>query len=132
MTDERKHKISLSHIGKKASEETRKKLSQNSWVAKHTGKNHHNYNHSLTEKDRLIMKNRSVILGYYQWHQSILKHDNYTCQKCGSKNQLRVAGLDRRRAAGERNARSKAMTPTTTTTTARTCRAEHKQKGAPQ
>lgn len=81
-TEEHKIKISESQklekgywFGKKASEETRQKLSNT-----HSGKNHWNYKDG--NKSGIRTQN-------YKWHQirkEVYKRDNYTCQACGIKN----------------------------------------------
>lgn len=64
--------------GKKHSEKTKFKMSQNC-----IGENNPNYNFKLTSEDRL--RYRKYTNGYYYWQQSVLKRDNYTCQKCKHK-----------------------------------------------
>ncbi len=48
-------------------------------IKKNSGKNHGNYNHSLTEEER--NKGRRYA-EYEEWRKKVYKKYNYTCQKC--------------------------------------------------
>lgn len=92
---EARKKISESHKGKKASIETRKKMSiinsgKNNpmYGIRKFGKNNPNYKPHLTDEDRQPGRN---IPGYRQWHADVLKRDNWTCQVCGYKGRDIVA-----------------------------------------
>jgi hypothetical protein len=87
-TNEYKEKISKSRLGKKHTKEAIHKMNKNHWCKGKYGKDNFHYNHNLSDIDRYTMSNRNYYPGYYQWQQSVLKYDNYTCQKCGSKNHL--------------------------------------------
>lgn len=52
---------------------------ENNWNHKNKGKNHPNYNPSLTDKERL---DRRDLVENINWRKSIYEKDNYTCQKC--------------------------------------------------
>lgn len=45
------------------------------------GKNNHSYNDKLTDEERLIR--RTANPEYEQWRITVMKRDNYTCNKCG-------------------------------------------------
>ena len=65
----------LSHLGKKATKETREKMSKSN-----SGKNHWNWQNGKTE---LIHRLRGTDK-YKKWRNKVYKRDNYTCQICGN------------------------------------------------
>jgi len=40
-------------------------------------------NHALTEEERLLGHNRSLIVGHVEWRRSVYERDHYTCCVCG-------------------------------------------------
>jgi 5-methylcytosine-specific restriction endonuclease McrA len=83
--------MSKARKGKKHTNETKRKISiTHQKSGRYNGKNNPNYNHNLTENDRIISKNRNHISGYGRFKKEVLKRDNYTCQKCGSHEHLQV------------------------------------------
>ena len=68
-------------FGKHRDQEVIKKLIENH-LGRFLGKNNPNYNHSLTDKDRITGRNFHE---YRQWRQDVYARDNYTCQCCGCK-----------------------------------------------
>lgn len=46
------------------------------------GINHYRYRHDLSDKDRLISKDRRLVGPYKSWCKFVYKRDNYTCQQC--------------------------------------------------
>lgn len=65
-------------MGRKASEETRKKQSE-SHIGKQCGKNHPNWNPNLTDEDRIQKRKYPE---YKKWRESVYNRDNYVCQIC--------------------------------------------------
>ncbi len=47
-----------------------------------TGKNNHNYNPNLTDKEREANRSRQSDPKYKKWVRDVYKKDNYTCQIC--------------------------------------------------
>ena len=68
--------------GKKHSEETKKKMSENH--ADFSGENHPMWNNSITQEER---ETRDVLkrvnIEYKEWRHLIFERDSYTCQCCG-------------------------------------------------
>lgn len=61
------------------------------WMSENmVGEAHPNWNPEITDQERYIKRN---YLEIKQWAQDILKRDNYTCQICGSKNDLEAHHL---------------------------------------
>lgn len=56
-----------------------------------TGENNPSWNPNLTDEDR---QDRNYIDGYKEWRTSVYKRDNYTCQICGSNNNLNAHHID--------------------------------------
>lgn len=54
----------------------------NNWNHKNKGKKHPNYNHELTDEERIA--NRDTMENI-NWRESVYKRDNYTCQKCNKR-----------------------------------------------
>ena len=90
-TEEHKKKLSDSMKGRKAwnkgiphSEETRKKISiktkqlQSGNCGK-KGKNNASWKGGLTAKNLLFRNSQE----YKEWREAVFKRDNYTCQRCG-------------------------------------------------
>ena len=50
-------------------------------IENNRGENNPNYNHDLTQEERLIGRKFTE---YYKWREEVYKRDNYTCQHCGS------------------------------------------------
>lgn len=46
----------------------------------HTGENNHNWNHDLTEEERIIGRKYTE---YYEWRNAVYSRDGYTCRCCG-------------------------------------------------
>jgi len=69
----------------KRSKETKEKMKNNH--KDFSGKNNPNYNPNLTDKGR---KQRRHGWGQNKWKNQIKKHNNFTCQKCGSKENLQA------------------------------------------
>jgi hypothetical protein len=82
-TKEYKEKISKANTGKIFSEEHKRNISK-SKIGKNTGKNNPFYNHSLTEKERMLQHDRRSLDGYSTWKSLVKFFDNYKCRKCGS------------------------------------------------
>jgi 5-methylcytosine-specific restriction endonuclease McrA len=76
------NKQKIIQTGKIHSKETKEKISSSL-----RGENNPNFNPKLSKKDRAIKRN---IFGYDKWRKNILIRNNYTCQKCGSKEHLQV------------------------------------------
>lgn len=68
-------------VGKRASIETRKKMSD-----KHRGENHWNWQGGKTKEQERIRKG----LAYKLWREAVLKRDKWKCLECG-----RVQGWDK-------------------------------------
>lgn len=84
-TDEAKIKMSQAkkgmklRLGKKHTEETRKKISESTRERTPKGKDHYNYKHG--EAQRNLNDRRKP--EYLDWRNAVLERDNYACQKCG-------------------------------------------------
>lgn len=76
----------------KPSIKTRQKMSKNH--ADFKGIKSGRWNFDLTEIERNLSKDRSMIPGYLSWRNAIYKKDNYICQKCGSNNRLNAHHLN--------------------------------------
>lgn len=61
------------------------------WQSKNiAGEKHPKWNPDITDEERLISRNYPE---YRQWAQDVLKNDEYTCQSCGSNQNLEVHHL---------------------------------------
>lgn len=69
-------KFRKSHLGKKQSEETKRKRMESI-----SGKNHYNWKGGLTPLVRQIRR----CFKYRQWRNEVFKRDNWTCKICGKK-----------------------------------------------
>lgn len=69
-------KFRKSHLGKKQSEETKRKRMESI-----SGKNHYNWKGGLTPLVRQIRR----CFKYRQWRSEIFERDNWTCRLCGKK-----------------------------------------------
>lgn len=49
---------------------------------KYKGKNNHKYRHDLSEEDRSLARDRTLITGYREWSFNVKKRDNFICQSC--------------------------------------------------
>ena len=47
------------------------------------GENNINWNPNLTQEERKLSKNRTLLPEYVKWHKEILKRDHWTCQVSG-------------------------------------------------
>ncbi len=61
------------------------------FLEKITGTSNTNYNHNLTEEERLQSRRRPK---QDSWSRKVRKRDNYTCQVCGSQENLLAHHLD--------------------------------------
>jgi hypothetical protein len=91
---ERIEKLRKANTGYKHTKETRKKMSEHSWQAKHTGKDNPLYNQELTFEQRYFGRNRNLQPENHQWKKKVKERDNNTCQKCGSTKHLCVHHLN--------------------------------------
>jgi hypothetical protein len=69
-------KFRKSHLGKKQSEETKRKRMKSI-----SGKNHYNWKGGLTPLVRQIRR----CFKYRQWRSEVFERDNWTCKICGKK-----------------------------------------------
>lgn len=60
----------------------------------HLGENNPNWRDDLTEEDRLRSGHRELIPGYIDWVKRVYKKFNYTCQKCGNKNNIHAHHIE--------------------------------------
>lgn len=67
------------------SDEAKMKMSNNHWCKGKFGKNNPFYRHDLSDEERYLTYNRRYYPNYNSWQKEVLKRDNRTCQKCGSK-----------------------------------------------
>lgn len=51
-----------------------------------TWKDHPNYNHEISDEDRLLAKNRKLDYNEKKWSMSVKARDGYICKKCGINN----------------------------------------------
>lgn len=92
-TEESKKKLRDKHLGKKLSEDTKKKISlsqtgkkRKPWSEEHKkklslkmkGENGPNWRGGLTEKNKLLRKS----FEFKQWRELVFKRDDWTCQEC--------------------------------------------------
>lgn len=78
-TDERKKNISISHKGKKISEEHKSKI-RNKFIGLRIGENH-----PMWKGGRSIIRNRlRQSFEYKNWRKLVYERDNYTCEICNS------------------------------------------------
>jgi len=71
---------------------TRQKMSKNH--ANFRGTKSGRWNFDLTEVERELSKDRSMMLGYLVWRSAVYAKDNYVCQNCGSNNILNAHHLN--------------------------------------
>lgn len=72
--------------------ETRQKISKNH--ADFRGIKSGRWNFDLTEAERKLSKDRSMVPGYLSWRSAVYAKDNYICQKCGDNNILNAHHLN--------------------------------------
>jgi len=77
-TDNFKEKLKQANLNKIMPQETKDKISKNSWMKGRNKENHPNWNPLITDIER-----KHKIPGMTKWCKEVLKRDNYTCQKCG-------------------------------------------------
>lgn len=65
--------------GKKHTPETKAKISQIVRERTPRGKNHYNYKHGQSQRNRDDRRK----IEYQDWRDAVFLRDNYTCQKCG-------------------------------------------------
>lgn len=66
--------------GKKFSEESRKKMSENNYNKKHPGEKNCNWKGGLTTQNTKLRRCEE----YRFWRKSVLERDNFVCQKYGT------------------------------------------------
>ncbi len=76
-TLEHRMKLSISHTGKKLSEETRNKMSK-----AHEGEKCHFWKGGIS---KLCIYKHYRNSEYKKWREKVFKRNKYTCQKCGEK-----------------------------------------------
>ena len=64
----------------KKSDESKKRWQNEEYRRLHSGENHWNYNHNLTDEDR---QDRRFQDGYDEWTYNVKKQYNFTCDCCG-------------------------------------------------
>ena len=82
-TDEHKRKLAEANRGKKASEETRKKMSVVR-IGKQVGENNPMWKGGLTPENSRIRASRE----YHLWRTAVFQRDSYTCIWCGMKGDI--------------------------------------------
>jgi len=86
---ETRRKLSESHKGKKFSEEHKRKISlankgkpkSKEHILKITGKNHYNWKEGITSLGQQIRQ----CFKYRLWRSDCFHRDNFTCQRCGKR-----------------------------------------------